>query len=397
VLDMFTINVVVAVVTVAAAVMFLLETILRREVGPGRVWALGFLSGVLTVACYLVWQGTDDPWIAIAIGNAALATTVGFFWLGCRSFNERSLRGPALIVAGVAVLLLMAALAEGVDGGDWAGAELLFIAIGVFALLGAVESRRGTMGLTWSSLGLTLVLLFVAAYYTARAVTLYAGGPEGSVFQTWFNSANTGLVSVVLTIVALTTATMLRGGHVVMRRGALPTTREVAPDGLLSARSFETALEGMLERARHTREPIAVVALRVDDLPQIGMAFGADEEASIAAQHREGARRYAPTVSVVAEGSSGGVVFAFGPASEADARLTASRVQRRLLDDFATRGSAVIPVVGVGVALSRDAGSDARTMVIAAEDAARRSSTSVEASVILAEGDGGRDASDLTA
>lgn len=390
-IDSFTINVVVAVVTITAAVLYLLETLLRREVGAGRVWALGFLSGVLTVVCYLIWRASTEPWVAIAIGNAALASTLGFFWLGCRSFNARSMRLPAALVAVVAVVLIGAALSAGPEGGDWAGAGALFFAVALFAALGAIESRRGAMGGVWSSLGLTFVLVFVALYYFARAIVLAVEGPEGAIFQTWFNSGITGLVSIVLTIAALTTATMLRSGRVTVRHDPYYALLELAPDGLLSARSFTVALPGVLDRAQGRDEIFAVIALRIDDLAQISIAFGADEEAAIAAQQRQGARRYAPTFALIGEGSGHAVLIGFEPVSEADARRVASRIQRLLLDDFAERGSAVIPVVGVGVALSRDLGYDATRLIEAAQAAARRSSTSPDASVILAESDGSRD------
>ncbi len=385
-IDVFTINLVVAVVTITAAVLYLLESILRREIGPGRMWALGFLSGVLTVVSYLVWRGSSDPWIAIAIGNAALVGVVGFFWLGCRSFNERPLRVAAVVMGALVLVVLVVTLSGGPDAGDWAGSEVMFGSIGVLAMAGAVESRRGAMGAMWSSLGLTVVLVLVSLYYFARTVVLLVDGAGGLFFQTWFGSGVTGIVSIVLTIVALTTATMLRSGRVTMRREAFPATLEVDSDGLLSARSLRTALSGVVGRAERGLEPLAVVSLRIEDLSQIAIAFGADEQASISAHHREGVRRYAPTISLVGEGCEGGVVVAFAPPSEAEARRVASRVQRRLLDDFAARGSAVIPVVGVGVATAQQVGYDADSLIDAAEDAARRSATSAEASVVVAEG-----------
>ncbi|RZI94917.1 MAG: hypothetical protein EOO67_03660 [Microbacterium sp.] len=235
------------------------------------------------------------------------------------------------------------------------------------------------------------MLIFVALYYFTRGVVLAVEGPDGELFQTWFNSGITGLVSIVLTIAALTTATMLRSGRVTVRHDTYYSTLELSPDGLLSARSYAAALPVVLERAAGRDELFAVIALRIDDLAQISIAFGADEEAAIAEQQRQGTRRYAPSFALIGEGSGHAVLIAFEPASEADARRVASRIQRLLLDDFAARGSAVIPVVGVGVALSRDLGYDATRLVDGAQEAARRSSTSPDASVIVAEGDGRRD------
>ncbi len=97
-----------------------------------------------------------------------------------------------------------------------------------------------------------------------------------------------------------------------------------------------------------------------------------------------------PTFSLVGEGGDEALLVAFEPASAAEARRVASRIPPRLLDEFAERGSAVIPVVGVGLALSDDVGYDADVMLPAAQDAARRSSTNPDASVIVAEPGEGR-------
>lgn len=388
-IDLFTVNLIVAIVTITAGVMYLVETLLRREVGPGRVWALAFLSGMLTVTAYLVWQAVDDAWIAIAIGNAALVATGGFFWLGGRSFNGRGIRVQGTIVAAAVVAQLLATLLPGPDGGDWAGSVPMFLGIATFSLLGSIESRRGAMGAVLSSLGFTIVLALVAVYYYGRAFVLFTQGPESPVFVTWFSSSITGLVSIVLTIVALTTATMLRSGRVTLRQDAGHATLQVSPDGILSAASYQAALPSVLARAEAAEELFGVVALRIDDLSQIGVAFGTAEQEAVAELWRSGARRYAPTFSLVGEATDDAMLISFEPASVADARRIASRVQRRLLDDFAERGSAVIPVVGIGVALSEELGYDPATLVSAAQRAARRSSTSPDASVIFAEAEEG--------
>ena len=384
-IDAFTVNLLVAIVTMTAGVLYLLETLLRREIGSGRVWALAFLSGMLTVVAYLIWRSAPDPWIAVAIGNAALVSTPGFFWLGCRSFNGRPLRLAGGAVALVALVQLLLTLLPGPGGGDWAGSEFLFFGIAAFAALGALESRRGAMGSIWSSLGFTVVLALVALYYFVRAIVLWREGPDGPLFTTWFNSSITGIVSIVLTIVALTTATMLRTGRVTLRSEGEQLSLQVSPEGVLSAPSFEAALRSVLVRARAGDEPFCVIAMRIDDLAQIGVAFGTDEEESIVSQWRSAVRRYAPTLSLVGEGDGDSLLVAFEPGSAADARRIGSRIQRRLLDDFADRGSAVIPVVGVGIALSDDVGHDPVAILDAAQAAARRSSTSSEASVVVAE------------
>lgn len=384
-IDIFTVNLLVAVVTMTAGVLYVLETLLRREVGPGRVWALAFLSGMLTVVSYLVWQGMDDPWIAIAIGNAALIATSGFFWLGCRSFNARTLRWPGLLLGAVVAAQLVVTLAAGPNGSEWAGSEVLLFGIAVFAALASIESRRGSMGEIVSAIGFTLVFALVALFYLVRGVVFVTQGPDSIAFTTWLNSSVTGVVSIVLTIVALNTATMLRSGRVTIRPDGDRAVLGMTLDGVLEPGSFRAALRNVLARAQVSRELFCVVALRLDDLAQIGLAFGTDEEESMELLWRTGVRRYAPTFSLVGECEDSAMIVAFEPETAADARRVASRIQRRLLDDFAARGSAVIPVIGVGVALSSEVGHEQEPLMTAAQAAAERSSTSPDASIIFAD------------
>lgn len=384
-MDLTTVNLIVAVVTMTAGVLYLVETILRREVGAGRVWALAFLGGMLTVTAYLFWRAIPEPWVAIAIGNASLVATAGFFWLGSRTFNGRSNRVAGAIAAVFSLITLVATLVPGPSGGDWAGSMPLFLGVATFAALGAVESRRGAMGAMWSSFGFTVMLVAVAAYYFGRAVVFAVDGPEGEVFETWFNSSNTGVVSIVLTLVALTTATMLRSGRVTLRHDATGHVLDVTPDGVLNSASFDAVLPSVAGRARAAEELLGVIALRLDDRSMIGTAFGTGEQEAIVETWKRGVRRYAPTFALVGEATDDVMLVTFGPVSGADARRTASRIQRRVLDDIAARGSAVIPVLGVGVALSEDVGYQPSDLVRSAQDAARRSSTSDDASVIFAE------------
>jgi len=60
-------------------------------------------------------------------------------------------------------------------------------------------------------------------------------------------------------------------------------------------------------------------------------------------------------------------------------------LHRQLLEDFGSLGLSAIPVVGVGIALTDRTGYDFDALVAAAADAARRSATSPDASVILAD------------
>ncbi|MBM3717245.1 MAG: hypothetical protein FJW64_16250, partial [Actinobacteria bacterium] len=145
-LDLFSLQLMTSTVILIAACLYLLETLLRRDGAAGRLWSATFLAGVFSALCYLVWVLLPQPFVAVAIGNGAFVAATAFIWLGCVAFNGRSLRTPAIFAAAVVAAVIVAALAEGPDGGDWAGGVGLFLGNAVFAVLGALETRRGAIG-----------------------------------------------------------------------------------------------------------------------------------------------------------------------------------------------------------------------------------------------------------
>ena len=382
-LDAYTVNVLVAVTVLSSGTMYLLETLLRRESRVGQLWAAAYLCGMLAVISYVIWQSVPEPLTPIAVGNAALVATVGCLWLGCLRHNGSRVGVPAAVVVGAALAALAAAYIEGERAGDWAGAAVMFAGIAVLAVLGAVESRRGRSRETPTTIGLTVVLLGVAAYYGIRCYLIVAQGPEGAAFRTWFNGSTTGVIMIMLMIVALVTTTTLRNNAVI--HGGGDSQLGLSRDGVLTRRSFTTILERILELDRTEAGVIGVIVFRADDLPQIGIAFGAAEQEAVAAMCRRSLRSYAPVMSPVAELGTTALACAVETASASDLRRLASRIQRRMLDDLADRGTAVIPVIGVGVALAESYGHDARALVEAAYQTAGRGATSVDTSVSFAD------------
>ncbi|MFG6501989.1 diguanylate cyclase domain-containing protein [Microbacterium sp. P05] len=383
-LDQFTLSLVTALVVVVSAVLYLFETLVRRDGLSGRLWAAAFLAGVFTVLSYLVWALEPGAYVAIGVGNAAFVASAGFTWLGCRAFNRRPLRVAGILMSLLIVVAGVSVLVAGPGGGDWAGAIPLFVGTGICALLGAIETRRGAMGRRWSSVGLTIVLGFEALWLAGRSVVFAVAGPDSDIFVTWFNTQLSSLLTVTFTIVTVVTTSVLRASESNLRGQRDVYNLSISLDGVMLSESFESAVSTMLQRAERSRDTVCVVAMRIDDLRRMATAFGPDEAEQVAAAWRGGVRRYAPTASMVGESASDTLFIAFVTTSFADVRRMASIMHRRLLDDFTALGVSVMPVVGVGIALTDALGYDFRTLAEAADAAAERSATSSDASVIVA-------------
>ena len=130
-----------------------------------------------------------------------------------------------------------------------------------------------------------------------------------------------------------------------------------------------------------------MISVRVDDLEQISTAFGSEVARVVSETWRTGVRRHAPSNALVGEDAGSGLLVAVLVGTGRDARREAAVIYRGLFDDLGGVAGGVIPVVGVGVALSDVSGYGADELVSVARDAATRAAASVETSVLVAEAD----------
>jgi GGDEF domain-containing protein len=368
-------------------VLFILETLLRRDEGAGRIWSIAFLAAMLTTLAYTIWAQSGGAWWAIAVGNAAFVAGTGCMWLGCRRFNGRRMRWASLLVAAAVVGAAVAVGAEGDGGGDWAGALWMFVPLIGFAGAGSVECLRGDMRDSRTAWVLGAVLGFQSLYYVSRTTAFVTSGPDSALFEAAFGTISTSYLTVTLTIVAVVVTSVLRASRAPMRGYLRQAAAVDEEQGILSDESFAIVLDGLCRRAAERQEPIAVTAVRLDDLDQISTAFGSDVAGSVAGAWRSGVRSHAPTNAVVGQDGPTGLVLGLAVASAPEARRQAGAIYRGLFDDLGRVGGGVIPVVGVGVALSETAGYDPAELIRVAREAASRAAANIETSVLVDEGE----------
>lgn len=382
-LDLASVVLMTALVVNVSGVLFIAETLLRRDEGAGRIWALGFLAAMLTTLAYTTWTQDPSAWWAITVGNAAFVAGTGCMWLGCRRFNRRRMDWPAALVGVGVVASGLAVAVEGEAGGDWAGALWMFAALVVFAGAGAVECVRGAMRESRTAWTLGAVLGIQSLYYVSRTTAYVTSGPDSPLFQGAFGTIPTSILTVILTIVAVVVTSVLRASRAPMRGDLRRTEAGSTADGILARDEFSADLAALCQRASWRSELVGVIAVRVDDLEQISTAFGSDVARSVTDAWRTGVRRHAPSDSLVAEDGPSGLFVGVVVDSPAEARRQAGAIYRGLFEDLGRVGGGVIPVVGVGIGLSDAAGYDADALQSLARETARRAAASVETSVLL--------------
>ncbi len=368
-LDILSVSVMTAIVVNVSGVLFLLEMILRREERVGRIWGLSFLAGMLTTVAYVVAALDNESVWPAAVGNGALVASAGFMWIGCRAFNRRStLVMGAVVVAGS--FLVYGATALAAAEGVWAGALPMFALIAVFTGLGSFEAFRGEMRRHGTALGLAIVLVLVSVFYVARIIVFVGPGPESPLFISWFGTVTTSAVTLVLTVVALLTTSVLRAERARVRGVTAATALQRGDDGILRSESFALTFGELVRRAAARGEVVGVAAVVVEELGQIATAFGADEAFRVSSAFRRATRDAAPLQTIIGEGAEGELLVALTPAAEDEARDLASALQRGASAAAEGARVTVAPMVTVGVAVASGADSSAEELIGAARRAA---------------------------
>lgn len=379
-IDVLTLQIAAALVIVVSTVMYLLDTLMLKDGLPGRLWASAYLSGTFSAVCYLAWLLLPDAFVAVAVGNGAFVAATGFIWLGSVAFNGRAMRIPSITMAATVLLVVASALAAGPGGGDWAGALPLFLGNALFAILGTVETRRGAIGRRWSASGLTAILAVEALWFLSRAAVFVVLGPDSELFRSWFDTRVSAFLTMTLVIAAVTVTSVLRANESTLRGAPNVQRLSVDVNGVLYRESFRAALAIICARAERAGEGLCVIGIRIDDLKRVAVAFGPEDAEAIASEMRASVRRHAPTMALVGEADTTGLAVAFTTGPTTDVGRAARVLHERVVGDLSRVGSSLVPVVGVGVALSADHGYDSLALTVRADEAAARAAATGEQS-----------------
>lgn len=381
-LDLFSVTVMTAIVATVASLTFILDTLLRRDTGPGRLWAVAFFCGLATTIAYIAWSAGVGGAVSVAVGNTLFVCVPGFTLLGCRRFNDRSLAAAAVGV--LAAVTFIAVLIEYPSRNSWGGWWAMAAALVVLFGSGAAESMRTPMRGMRSAWALSVVLGLAGAFYAVRLVVFLTVGPASEIFSRWLGSISANIMTVVLTMVAAIVTSVLRSHRTTLQRYEWLTSNGVAADGVMLPRTFAGALADIVERASWRQEGIAVIVMRADGVEEIGDAFGSDVVDAVSAACRHAARSYAPAAALVGEDGDGQLIVCTLAATAADARRVGGALFRGLIDELIEVDHGRLASVGVGVALTQVLGHDPDTLMAAARESALRAARIAEASVVVA-------------
>lgn len=272
-LDTLSILLVSGTVVIICGLVFILNVTLRRNDALGRSWAAAFTAGILCTFGYAVGELNNDAWWALAAANGALVYAVGAIWNGLRLVRGR----PPLhvVIAAVSAAVAVAVIARGHDGGSWAGALEMYLALVLFLLLGASEAGRGRLARDLNARALMLGFLAVAGYYIARTGVVVFAGTESALFQQAFGTATSTLVNLSLVVLATVTLSAIQLER--FRSTAAERSRgsELGRyTGMLAPGQLRELGAAWIERARQRGSVVVLVVSEIGNLGEINDAFG---------------------------------------------------------------------------------------------------------------------------
>ncbi|WP_382307740.1 GGDEF domain-containing protein [Herbiconiux sp. UC225_62] len=331
VLDQATLLVVSGLIVILCGISFIVNTAMRRNDASGRLWSISYIAGMLTALSFLVWAVSPYLWWVLAIGNTAYIISIGAIWSGSRVFNGRS-SYIWVVLAGGGVVALLTAL-QGPSGGIWTGSTGLFIGIAVFAGLGGAETMRSRMRRNLNARIISYCLWIVCAYYVLRSSIFVTLGPESQVFTTYFGSQITTVITIVLVLLGTISMSILQAERSGARALGDVTVGVHSVVGVLSAASFMQQWADWVERASFNGDRLAMIAMDVDNLPQMNTAFGRAFGDTAIRSVAQIVRHYSPTTSLLGHTGAGRFVIVVVTANANEAERLAIRLQTALVDE----------------------------------------------------------------
>lgn len=363
VLDTATLRVAFAVLAFALGLLFYFSAF-RSTRSPYSAWwcvaLLLFLSGS---ACFLL-NGTPHQWWANTLGNVLLVAGAGSAWAGARSLRTPRYNFWPLIttpaVAGVAAAL------DDPGSNVWAGGAVFLASMSLMIGLTSRELWRLEPGYTRVRIPMATAAAGVSLFYLLRLIVFIAAGPDSPTFVTYFGSAVTTLVTMVLlAVVSFSMAGLSTEQHT---RALTTVASQDGLTGLLNRSAFMEMASGQLRRGRGNRSSGALILADLDHFKAINDTHG-HAAGDLALQAFADACR-ATVRSTDLVGRYGGeefIVFAPG-ASPYSAEIIVKEISRRLAEG-SIPGVPKMPTVSYGIAVV-DAGVLSLDEPIAAADAA---------------------------
>lgn len=363
VLDTATLRIAFAVMAFALGLLFYFSAFRSTRSPYSAWWCAALLLFLCGSACFLL-NGTPHQWWANTLGNVLLVAGAGSAWAGARSLRTPKynfwLFSAVPVVAGVASAL------DNPGSNVWSGGAVFLASMSLMIALASRELWRLEPGYTRVRIPMAIAAAGVSVFYLGRLIVFVAAGPDSPTFVTYFGSAVTTLVTMVLlAVVSFSMAGLSTEQHT---RALTTVASQDGLTGLLNRSAFLDMASEQLRRGRGNKSGGALILADLDHFKAINDTHG-HAAGDLALQAFADACR-ATVRSTDLVGRYGGeefIVFAPG-ASRYSAEIIVREISRRLAEG-PVPDVPKMPTVSYGIA-AVDAGALSLDGPIAAADAA---------------------------
>jgi len=363
VLDTATLRIAFGVMALVLGLLFYFSSYRTTRSPYSGWWCLALVFFLGGSAAFLL-NGTAHQWWANTLVNVLLVHGGVAVWAGARSLRE--VPPKRWVFTGLPVVTLVATAVDHPGTNVWAGGGVFLGAMCLTLALASQELWRLEPGYSRVRVPMAAAAVAMTVFYFGRLVFFLVDGQDGPIFVTYFGSAVTTMVTMVLLVVVsfsmagLSTEQQTRALRMVATRDDLT--------GLLNRKAFLDLAAGMLNDRAVTQGTGALILADLDNFKTVNDTYG-HAAGDVALQAFAGACQ--DTVrSTDLVGRYGGEEFVLliPGASSARAEHIAEEVSRRLAQ-VPTANGLEMPTVSYGVALY-DAGTSELESLIAAADEA---------------------------
>ncbi len=265
-LDTYSLRVAFGVMSVALLVLFYFVTYRGTRSAYSGWWCAALAAFQSGSFAYLL-DGTDQRWWANPLGNGLLVVGAASVWAGARSFRATRIHRWGFTLAPLATTLAAALDSPGTN--TWAGGPVF---LGSMTIMIALASRELWKLDTGTHRAMSLAAGGLALYYAARLVAYIAVGPDARAFLTWFGSAVTTLVTMVLLVFVSFTITALSN-----EQSQNDLRGRATRDGLTGVLNRNTFLEMAADRLRsmkRTGSSGSLILADLDHFKQVNDTYG---------------------------------------------------------------------------------------------------------------------------
>ncbi|WP_400159514.1 GGDEF domain-containing protein [Arthrobacter sp. BPSS-3] len=378
VLDTSTLRVSLAVVTLTLLFLFFFITYRKTRSAYSAWWCSALLLFLTGSASYLLDGTVHQEW-ANPLGNTLLVGGAGAMWAGARSLRSTS---PKIwyLIAGP-VLTGLVSIFDSPATNNWSGGPVM---LGFMALMLGLSSRElFLLEVDYSRVHRPLAYgsALLTVFYVGRLVVFLLQGPNSPVFETYFGSVVTTILTTMVLVVA--SFTMVELSNEQLTRDLRSRATVDGLTGLLNRTAFMDLAAEELRRLGNARTPAALVLADLDHFKTVNDRYGhAAGDVALQAFADACTESVRSTDLVGRYGGEEFILLLPGVSPERAEDMTAAI--SRQLQDKQPQVEAKLPTVSYGITATGAGRADLKALVECADAALYRAKTQGRDQSVLA-------------